>query len=72
MNRDKLVLQLFTGKVSRIIGNEKTLELLKDCFVAFPKHKHECGGTLQEFYVELKCDKCGQTMADRRVELMGK
>ena len=31
LNKEKLKYQLFIGKVSEIIGIEKTLELLKEC-----------------------------------------
>lgn len=40
-NRDKLVKELFIGKVSEIIGFEKTLELLKQANDTFPKCKHD-------------------------------
>lgn len=39
-NREKLVRQLFIGKVSEILGFDKTLELLKEANEAFPKCKH--------------------------------
>jgi len=34
-NKEKLIKQLFIGKVSEIIGNEKTIELLKECNETF-------------------------------------
>lgn len=34
MDREKLIKQLFVGKVTEIIGTEKTMELLKDATVA--------------------------------------
>ena len=34
MDREKLIKQLFVGKVSEIIGTEKTTELLKEATVA--------------------------------------
>lgn len=39
-NREKLVKQLFVGKVSENLGFDKTLELLKEANEAFPKCKH--------------------------------
>ena len=36
-NREKLVKQLFVGKVSEILGFDKTLALLKEANDAFPK-----------------------------------
>jgi hypothetical protein len=34
MDREKLIKQLFVGKVAEIIGTEKTTELLKEATVA--------------------------------------
>lgn len=34
MDREKLIKQLFVGKVAEIIGYEKTIELLKDSTIA--------------------------------------
>lgn len=34
MDREKLIKQLFVGKVTEIIGNEKTTELLKEATIA--------------------------------------
>ena len=39
-NREKLVKQLFVGKVSEILGFDKTLALLKEANDAFPKCEH--------------------------------
>ena len=39
-NREKLVKQLFVGKVSEILGFDKTLELLKEANDAFKKCEH--------------------------------
>ncbi|ELM3651224.1 hypothetical protein RYR30_001955 [Flavobacterium psychrophilum] len=36
-NQEKLIRQLFVGKVSEIIGFEKTVELLKEANDAFKK-----------------------------------
>lgn len=38
-NREKLVNQLFTGKVADILGMDKTIELKKEAENAFPKEK---------------------------------
>lgn len=40
-NREKLIRQLFVGKVSEILGYEKTIELLKESINAFPKNPNE-------------------------------
>ena len=40
MNREKLIRQLFIGKVSDILGLDKTLELLKEANDAFKKCEH--------------------------------
>lgn len=40
-NREKLVNQLFIGKVSEIIGIAKTAELLKEANDALPKCEHD-------------------------------
>ena len=34
INREKLIKQIFIGKVAEIIGHEKTLELLKESTMA--------------------------------------
>ena len=39
-NREKLVKQLFVGKVSEILGFDKTLVLLKEANDAFEKCEH--------------------------------
>lgn len=40
--RNKLIHQLFIGKVSDALGPEKTMSLLKECHKVFAfKHQHE-------------------------------
>lgn len=51
-NREKIVRQLFIGKVSEIIGGKKTVELLKEANDAFPETKTDpkkAGLTFKEF-----------------------
>lgn len=42
-NREKLVHQLFIGKISEIIGFEKVTKILKEANDAFPKGKFDFG-----------------------------
>jgi hypothetical protein len=42
MDREKLIKQLFIGKVSDIIGIEKTIELLKESTVAIDEMIKSC------------------------------
>lgn len=42
MDREKLIKQLFVGKVTEIIGTEKTTELLKEATVAIDEMLKSC------------------------------
>lgn len=57
---NKLEYQLFIGKVSDIIGKEKTMDLLNECRVISNsiKSKIVCKCTDTENYTRLMCPKC--------------
>jgi len=63
-NREKLVRQLFVGKVSEILGFDKTLELLKEANDAFPKCEHneekDPKTYANEEFIGLYCEKCDE------------
>lgn len=67
-NREKLLKQIFVGKVSSIIGFDKTLELLKEANDAFPECKHN---KLNDDSVYVKnevigfyCQKCDEVYSN--------
>ena len=63
-NREKLIKQLFVGKVSEILGFDKTLELLKEANEAFPKCKHNEDNDLRLYandeFIGYYCKKCDE------------
>ena len=63
-DKEKLVKQLFVGKVSEIIGFDKTLELLKEANYAFPKCKHDedkdAKAYANEEFIGYYCEKCDE------------
>ncbi len=73
MDREKLIKQLFVGKVSEIIGTEKTTELLKEATVAIDEmlksRKADVSGMCEHPWASVigggemkpaKCLKCGK------------
>lgn len=67
-NRDKLVKELFIGKVSEIIGYEKTIELLKQANDTFPKCKHDEGNDSKTYagkeFIGYYCQKCDEVYCE--------
>ena len=63
-NREKLVKQLFVGKVSEILGFDKTLELLKEANDAFKKCEHnkdiDPKAYANEEFIGYYCEKCDE------------
>lgn len=73
MDREKLIKQLFVGKVTEIIGTEKTTELLKEATVAIDEmlksRKADVSGMCEHPLASVigdgemkptKCLKCGK------------
>ena len=67
MNREKLIKQLLIGKVSEILGTEKTMELLKEATVAIDGmlKKEDCEHPYYSVIGDgemkpAKCLKCGK------------
>jgi hypothetical protein len=63
-NREELVYKLFIGKVSEVLGIERTTELLKEANEAFPRCTHN-EGIDKKVYVNkeftgLYCEKCDE------------
>ena len=63
-NREKLVKQLFVGKVSEILGFDKTLELLKEANDAFKKCEHNEDNDTKAYankeFIGYYCEKCDE------------
>lgn len=73
MDREKLIKQLFVGKVTEIIGTEKTTELLKEATIAIDgmlkSRKADVSGMCEHPWASVmgdgemkpaKCLKCGK------------
>jgi hypothetical protein len=60
MDREKLIKQLFVGKVTEIIGTEKTTELLKEATIA-----------IDEMLKSRKADVIGSKTKPKRNILFG-
>ena len=58
MDREKLIKQLFVGKVAEIIGTEKTTELLKEATVAIDEMLKSRKPDFVERSEQLVCDEC--------------
>lgn len=48
MDREKLIKQLFVGKITEIIGTEKTTELLKEATIAIDEMLKLCKADVSE------------------------
>jgi len=63
-NREKLVKQLFVGKVSEIIGFDKTVQFLKEANDAFPKCQHDETNDAKTYagneFIGYYCHKCDE------------
>ena len=63
-NREKLVRELFIGKVPEILGFEKTLELLRESNDAFKKCEHneekDAKAYANEEFIGYYCKKCDE------------